>query len=211
MSSQIESRGFKLELGKCIGKGSFSKVYSASYHQSGKTTVLACKVIRKSEATEVFLNKFLPREIEILPKINHADIVGIHSLFTSSSHVWIFMRLCENGNLLDFISKTGVLPENRGKLWFSQMAAAVDYLHNDLSVAHRDLKCENILITSNMNCKLSDFGFSRCVPKNGFKSQTNCGSEGEKLSQLFVNLFLIAGLLLKVTLHQNSSTTATIR
>lgn len=97
----------------------------------------------------------------------------------STNHVWIFMRLAK-GNLLDYIDKNGVLPENRGLLWFSQMAEAVNYLHNTLSIAHRDLKCENILITENMNAKVSDFGLSRyCTNDNGhFKANTNCGSLG---------------------------------
>ncbi|KAL9707016.1 hypothetical protein quinque_010534 [Culex quinquefasciatus] len=65
------------------------------------------------------------------------------------------------------------------RFWFYQMADAVRYLHRQ-DIAHRDLKCENILISANMNVKLSDFGFARtCTdPSSGtaIMSKTFCGS-----------------------------------
>lgn len=58
------------------------------------------------------------------------------------------------------------------------MALAIQYLHS-LNIAHRDLKCENVLVTSNFNVKLSDFGFSRYTIDKNLKviqSETCCGT-----------------------------------
>lgn len=87
-------------------------------------------------------------------------------------------RYADNGDLLDFIKKNGVVPEQQAKIWFRQMASGLHYLHGK-NIAHRDLKCENILLSRRFNVKLADFGFARfCVDSDNRRilSQTYCGS-----------------------------------
>lgn len=57
------------------------------------------------------------------------------------------------------------LPESEVKLIFKQLADGVSYLHKN-NIAHRDLKLENILIDSDKNIKIIDFGFSLITPRN---------------------------------------------
>ena len=88
------------------------------------------------------------------------------------------MRYAENGDLLDFILRNGPIPEKQTKLWFQQMTSGLQYLHK-MNIAHRDLKCENILLSKKFHVKLADFGFARyCVNQDGRRvlSQTYCGS-----------------------------------
>lgn len=61
---------------------------------------------------------------------------------------------------------------------YRQVASAVDYLHG-LDLAHRDLKCENIMLMADNRVKLGDFGFARhCKTAHGeeIMSKTFCGS-----------------------------------
>lgn len=58
--------------------------------------------------------------------------------------------------------KYGAIGEAQTRYWVRQIALAIQYLHK-MYIAHRDLKCENILITYNNNVKLCDFGFTRFV------------------------------------------------
>ncbi|KAI5713511.1 hypothetical protein M8J76_000746 [Diaphorina citri] len=111
----------------------------------------------------------------ILPFIK---LILVHSILQRGPRVFIFMRYADNGDLLDHIKRAGPVAESNARTWFSQMLAGLEYLHSK-NIAHRDLKCENILMTKRFNVKIADFGFARyCVDKEGRRvlSRTYCGS-----------------------------------
>ncbi|XP_073966767.1 testis-specific serine/threonine-protein kinase 3-like isoform X2 [Choristoneura fumiferana] len=139
--------------------------------------VLACKVIDTASAPRDYLSKFLPRELDILIRVNHPHIVHVSNIFQRRAKYFIFLRFAENGDLLDFLSQNGAVPENQCRLWMRQLLSALQYIHT-LNIAHRDLKCENVLITSNYNVKITDFGFARNVRQRDrdVLSETYCGS-----------------------------------
>ncbi|XP_030764103.1 testis-specific serine/threonine-protein kinase 2 [Sitophilus oryzae] len=174
----LEQRGYLI--GKKIGQGSYATVHLADYvdNTGPKKMRLACKIFDKEKAPKDFLEKFFPRELEILTKIENPHIIQVHSILQRGPRVFIFMRYADNGDLLDFIKRNGVVPEQQAKIWFRQMASGLHYLHGK-NIAHRDLKCENILLSRKFNVKLADFGFARfCVDSDNRRilSQTYCGS-----------------------------------
>ncbi|XP_068154057.1 testis-specific serine/threonine-protein kinase 1 [Drosophila tropicalis] len=174
----LAQRGYNI--GHKIGEGSYATVITAGYaDDAGRGVVhLACKVIDKAKAPTDFVHKFFPRELEILTKIDHPNIIQIHSILQRGPKIFIFMRYAENGDLLSYIKKYGPIEEKQAKIWFLQMAKALKYLHSH-DIAHRDLKCENILLSKRLNIKLADFGFARyCCDDagRGMMSETYCGS-----------------------------------
>jgi serine/threonine protein kinase len=89
-----------------------------------------------------------------------------------------FDRYAENGDVDNFLRTRGYLSENHARTWMRQVVTALDYLH-DGGIAHRDLKCSNLLITDKFNIKMADFGFSRFSTDHYGKrvlSETWCGS-----------------------------------
>lgn len=176
----LEEVGYTL--GAKIGKGSYATVMDAKYKDSrGRVLPLACKIVDKRKAPKEFLARFFHREISILTKIDHACIIKTHSILKRGLHIFIFMRIAEKGDLLNYIKQNGNLQESLAKEWFYQMLKGIQYLHS-INVAHRDLKCENILITKHMNIKIADFGFAGyCCNSAGetLYSQTYCGSAGK--------------------------------
>ncbi|KAL4714420.1 hypothetical protein ACJJTC_017715 [Scirpophaga incertulas] len=175
----LASRGYKLI--KKINEGSYAKVYLTEYrnpNKNEKLSILACKVIDISTTPKDFVKKFLPREINILIKLNHPHLVHTHSIFQRKNKYFIFMRHMEHGDLLEYIIQKGAVPEDQARIWTRQLGLAIQYMH-ELEIAHRDIKCENVLLTVNQNAKLADFGFARiCVDdkQKNIHSETFCGS-----------------------------------
>ncbi|XP_047545945.1 testis-specific serine/threonine-protein kinase 1-like [Vanessa atalanta] len=174
----LSAKGYKLL--KFVGEGAYAKVYLTEYigkEENSKIT-LACKIIETLKAPKDFVVKFLPREIDVLIRLNHPHLIHVHSIFQRKTKYYIFMRYSENGDLLGYILKNGCVSENQSRVWLRQLALGLQYLH-ELEVSHRDIKCENVLLTANFNVKLSDFGFSRfCVDEEDqpILSETYCGS-----------------------------------
>ncbi|CAO2631105.1 Testis-specific serine/threonine-protein kinase 2 [Lemmus lemmus] len=168
----LKRRGYIMGIN--LGEGSYAKVKSA-YSERLKFNV-AVKIIDRKKAPTDFLEKFLPREIEILAMLNHRSIVKTYEIFeTSDGKVYIVMELGVQGDLLEFIKTRGALQEDDARKKFHQLSSAIKYCH-DLDVVHRDLKCENLLLDKDFNIKLSDFGFSKDGSGRIVLSKTFCGS-----------------------------------
>ncbi|XP_015113422.1 testis-specific serine/threonine-protein kinase 2-like [Diachasma alloeum] len=175
----LRARGYKIL--RKLGEGSFAKVFLAEYTPSNEpeqSNPLACKIVDTSKAPKDFVKKFLPRELDILAKLNHPHVVHVHSIFQRRCRYFIFMRFAENGDLLDFTLKNGAVDEGQARVWFRQLSLGLQYLH-EMEIVHRDIKCENVLLTANNNVKLTDFGFARYIIDSRGKrvlSDTFCGS-----------------------------------
>ncbi|XP_062446121.1 testis-specific serine/threonine-protein kinase 2 [Rhea pennata] len=172
----LGKRGYNV--GVTLGEGSYGKV-KAGYSDKMKCNV-AIKIIDKRKTPRDFLEKFLPREIAALKRMSHPSIVKTYEIFeTFVGKVYIIMELGVKGDLLDYIKVTGAMKEEVARKRFRQLASAIKYCHN-MDLAHRDLKCENILLDKDLNIKLSDFGFSKPLDRdeNGkiTLSKTFCGS-----------------------------------
>jgi serine/threonine-protein kinase HSL1 (negative regulator of Swe1 kinase) len=87
---------------------------------------------------------------------------------------YLVLEYVEGGELFDYVSKNGPLPEEEAVRLFRQIIAALGYCHR-FNICHRDLKPENILLDSNHNVKLADFGMAALQPA-GHWLNTSCGS-----------------------------------
>jgi serine/threonine-protein kinase CHEK1 len=75
------------------------------------------------------------------------------------------MDFAQEGEIFDIISNTGPFSEEIARYYFIQIIVALNYMHNTVGICHRDLKPDNILMDSNFNIKIADFGFA--VPLQG--------------------------------------------
>jgi serine kinase len=161
-----------------LGHGSYATVKAAHSHKH--RTLVAIKIISKKKAPQDFLDKFLPRELDIVKTLKHPCLICFLQSIETTNRVYLVMELATGGDLLEVIRKNGHIKEPQAGRWFNQLTDGMSYCHRK-GVVHRDLKCENLLLDKKNNLKITDFGFAKCFDtqmKNGQKemSETYCGS-----------------------------------
>eukprot|EP01129_Flabellula_baltica_P012612 TRINITY_DN5716_c0_g1_i1.p1 TRINITY_DN5716_c0_g1~~TRINITY_DN5716_c0_g1_i1.p1 ORF type:complete len:347 (-),score=98.51 TRINITY_DN5716_c0_g1_i1:20-1060(-) len=162
-------------IGKVLGRGGFSIVYEATNHETDE--VLAVKVIEKDALVDDF--KLLKREIEIMRKVEHENILKLKEIYEDDDHVYIVMELVDGDELFDRIVEKGYYSENYAVGLVKQIVSAVQYLH-EMGIAHRDLKPENLLCAGEGEeeiVKIADFGLSK-IFNGGEELMTSCGTPG---------------------------------
>lgn len=153
---------------KQIGSGSFSSIFSAIHIKTN--TKVALKVSIKSQNTEN--NKLIEQEISINKMLHHPFIC---KFFTEieTEHFWIIvMEIIDGITSLDYVNRKEGLPIDEARNIFVQLLIAIEYLHFDVHITHRDLKLENIMLDNYGYIRLIDFGLSSF---NTMMS-TRCGS-----------------------------------
>ncbi|XP_050527921.1 serine/threonine-protein kinase H1 homolog [Daktulosphaira vitifoliae] len=99
----------------------------------------------------------------------------LHSIFQSGPKIFINMEYAENGDLHSYLKKK-ILSEDQIRSWFRQILWAFKYMHS-VGIVHRDIKCENILLTAKYNVRIADFGFTRFVGRGRHPgADTICGT-----------------------------------
>ncbi|KAM0999056.1 hypothetical protein FF1_005812 [Malus domestica] len=146
----------KYELGKLLGCGAFAKVYHARDVRTGQS--VAVKVINKKKLAGTSLMSNIKREITIMRRLRHPNIVKLYEVLASKTKIYFVMEFVKGGELFAKVSKAR-FSENLSRKYFQQLISAVGYCHSR-GVYHRDLKPENLLVDENGDLKVSDFGLS---------------------------------------------------
>jgi serine/threonine protein kinase len=164
-------------LSESIGSGAFASVWRA--HPAACPIVsVAIKIIPKENVSTPVARKRLAREIALLQKLRHPFIAEFFEVIDDAALgcYCLVMEFISHGNLLEHIKVHNRLPEEEARLYFTQLIWVLDYLHHEMQVAHRDLKCENILLDHCNNIRLIDFGLSRQFSDQHPELRTACGS-----------------------------------
>ncbi|GLV33756.1 par-1 [Carabus blaptoides fortunei] len=170
----------KYKLLKTIGKGNFAKVKLAKHVPTGKE--VAIKIIDKTQLNPGSLQKLF-REVRIMKMLDHPNIVKLFQVIETEKTLYLVMEYASGGEVFDYLVLHGRMKEKEARAKFRQIVSAVQYCHQK-KIIHRDLKAENLLLDSEMNIKIADFGFSNeFTPGN--KLDTFCGSPPYAAPELF--------------------------
>ncbi|OHT04497.1 CAMK family protein kinase [Tritrichomonas foetus] len=160
------------EIRGTVGEGSFS-VVKLAYLPSARL-YYACKIIERSRLRQSDLEKRFENEIRIHQQLHHPGIVELCDIYKDKDFFYIVMEFCPGGELFQYIVDRGRLSEEASKPFMIEILESLEYLHN-INIVHRDLKPENLLLDQYGHAKISDFGLSRFLDKNGLAA-TPCGS-----------------------------------
>ena len=195
------------EINRILGKGTFSKV-KLGINRISKEKV-AIKIINKQFILNKSNSSHIRREIYILKKTSHPNIIKVHDIKEDSKNYYIIMEYCKYGELFQQIINSKHFDSNTASFYFFQLINGLNYLHNN-RIFHRDLKPENLLIGENNLLKIIDFGLSNISPDNEFLN-TPCGSpsyappemiEGNKYDGELADIWS-SGIVLYVMLSGN--------
>jgi len=170
----------KYRLLKTIGKGNFAKVKLAKHIPTGKE--VAIKIIDKTQLNPGSLQKLF-REVRIMKTLDHPNIVKLFQVIETEKTLYLVMEYASGGEVFDYLVLHGRMKEKEARAKFRQIVSAVQYCHQK-KIIHRDLKAENLLLDSEMNIKIADFGFSNEFVI-GNKLDTFCGSPPYAAPELF--------------------------
>jgi calcium-dependent protein kinase len=149
-----------------IGIGGYSRVLKIQNIETGK--LYACKELQKNELADI---DSFNREIDILIKLDHPNIIKLYEVYENEDFIYIVMELCNGGELFDRIIKRTEMgnpfTEKEAATIFKQLMSAVSYCHSN-KIVHRDLKPDNLLLLNNgddTHIKIIDFGTSLIFKK----------------------------------------------
>ncbi|KAK2743795.1 hypothetical protein FQN57_004732 [Myotisia sp. PD_48] len=145
-------------LGQTLGEGEFGKV-RLGWKRDGSVQVAIKMIRRESLGTNPSRLPKINREISILQRLSHPNIVRIHEIVNTERHIGIILEYASGGELFDYILNHRYLKDNPARRLFAQLVSGVGYLHK-LGIVHRDLKLENLLLDRNRNIIITDFGFA---------------------------------------------------
>lgn len=160
---------------RTLGEGSFGKCYLV---QSSTTQTL--RVIKQIDLSSLSKQEQIEalREARVLEQLNHPNIIRFHEVYkTKHRKLCIVMEYADGGDLAGRIeAQRGVaMTEDTVLSLFVQICLAIKHMH-DRKVLHRDLKTQNVFLTSTAMVKLGDFGIAKVLNATADRTKTLVGT-----------------------------------
>jgi serine/threonine protein kinase/tetratricopeptide (TPR) repeat protein len=144
-----------------LGKGGMGEVYLAEDTRLGRKVAL--KFLSQEFIGDSWARRLLVKEAQAVAMLDHPNICPVYGIEEFGQHTFIVMQHVEGETLADLISKKSITVEQVIPL-VRQIVGALAEAHAH-SIIHRDIKPRNIMVTSNKQVKVLDFGLAKTVQK----------------------------------------------
>ena len=150
-----------------VGAGGMSDVYKAKDHILGR--FVAIKVLKQEYSEDRnFVTKFRI-EAQSAAGLEHPNIVNIYDVGNADDMYFIVMEYVEGITLKTYIEKKGQLSFKEAESIAIQVARGIEAAHNK-NIIHRDIKPQNIIISTEGKVKVTDFGIAKAASTNTISS-----------------------------------------
>ncbi|KAH7825449.1 putative CBL-interacting serine/threonine-protein kinase 8 [Monocercomonoides exilis] len=163
----------KYQIGPTLGEGTFGKVKQARNVFTGE--IVAMKILNKERILKRRMADQLKREISLMKKLRHENVVQLIEVLTSKTKIFIVLELAVGGELFQKIAHAQHFTESIARYYFQQLIQGVEFCH-ECGICHRDLKPENLLLDDMGRLKISDFGLCALTGKDDVLLRTQCGT-----------------------------------
>jgi len=161
---------------KELGVGSFGRVLLVQHNAT--QAQYAIKAIDKRNKENLEEMPYFRREIEIMYRIHHPNVVKLFGHFEDNTYCYFIMEYIPGGNIYSLVPKNGipVISTEMVASLMKDVISATYYLHHMIPpIVHRDIKPENVLLAEGNVAKLTDFGWSNYM-EGFYKRTTICGT-----------------------------------
>ena len=161
---------------KELGVGSFGRVLLVQHKMTQAN--YAIKAIDKRTNANIQEKPYFRREIEIMYRIHHPNVVKLFGHFEDNTYCYFIMEYIPGGNIYSYVPKDGIKKINTQQVAsiIKDVISATYFLHHmNPPIIHRDIKPENVLLSQGMQAKLTDFGWSNYM-QGDMKRTTVCGT-----------------------------------
>ncbi|XP_015254143.1 PREDICTED: serine/threonine-protein kinase 4-like [Cyprinodon variegatus] len=152
-----------------LGEGSYGCVFKANHKETGEIVAIK-QVPVESDLQEII------KEISIMQQCNSPHVVRYYGSYFKNSDLWIVMEYCGGGSVLDIIRlRNKTLSEDEIATVLHSTLKGLEYLHFMRKI-HRDIKAGNILLNTEGQAKLADFGVAGQLTDTMAKRNTVIGT-----------------------------------
>ena len=157
----------RYEILDVVGAGGMSIVYKARDHRLNRN--VAIKVLKPEFSNDKnFVTKFRT-EAQSAAGLEHPNIVNIYDVGSENGMHYIVMEYVEGITLKTYIEKKGQLSFKEAVSIAIQVGRGIEAAHNK-NIVHRDIKPQNIMISTEGKVKVTDFGIARAASSNTISS-----------------------------------------
>jgi len=150
-----------------IGTGGMADVYKAMDHKLNR--FVAVKVLKPEFREDTTFIKKFRSEAQAAAGLTHPNIVNVFDVGDDGGVYYIVMELIEGITLKEYISKKGKLSIKEATSIAIQVSMGLEAAHSH-GIVHRDVKPQNIIISTDGKVKVTDFGIARAASSNTISS-----------------------------------------
>jgi serine/threonine protein kinase len=155
-----------------LGRGGMGAVYLAE-HDVTHEKVAMKELLITAAADPIAVQRFL-QEGAVMSRLTHPNIIGVRGIIEADPGHYIALEFVEGGTLRDLL-KGSPLPIPQAFAVMHGLLQALDYAHQH-AIVHRDVKPENVMLSSQGAVKVADFGIARLTDDSATSNATKTGT-----------------------------------
>ena len=149
----LKVKSYTINQAEVLGQGAFGIVFKGN---DTKGNSIAAKRIDAVKHPGI-----LTQDLERLMQLDHPNVIKILDVENKTNVVWMMMTFSDLGDLNHFY-RTNIFSADTNLNVMKQIAAGIEYLHSQ-DIVHRDIKPGNILVSTGLRLRLTDFDVCKCL------------------------------------------------